>query len=116
MCHGLELLLKKDIQNEYIVMKFIMTVRDIQSSPGEGHAEDERTSDSESATQVIRTRGRPRKYFTDLDAADARRGRARDYYHKKSERMKGQQKLYQHWRREQLNFQRRARHAKKAED
>ena len=97
-------------------MKFIMTVRDIQSSPGEGHAEDERTSDSESATQVIRTRGRPRKYFTDLDAADARRRRARDYYHTNSERIKDQQKLYQQWRREQLNFQRRARYIKKAED
>ena len=77
--HGLELPFKNYTEWIYRVMKFIMTVRDIQSSPGEGHAEDERTSDSESATQVIRTRGRPRKYFTDLDAADARRRRARDY-------------------------------------
>ena len=95
---------------------FVMTVCDHPNSPGKENTEDETTSGSESPAKVIRARGRPRKYLTELDAVEARRRRARDYYHKNSERIKDQQKLYQHWRREQLNFQRRARYAKKAED
>ena len=105
------------------VMIFVMTMGDAQSSPAKDDAEDESTSDSEppreqgrSPAQAIRTRGRPRKYLTELDAVEARRRRAREYYHRNSERIKDQQKLYQHWHRDQLNLQRRARYSKNTED
>ena len=102
--------ISKMIQNRYIdvveaVMLFVMTMGDAQSSPGKDDAEDERASDSEppceqgqSPAQAIRTRGRPRKYLTELDAVEARRRKAREYYHRNYERM-DQQKLYQHCRR-----------------
>ena len=95
---------------------FVMTICDARSSLRKDNTENETTSGSESPAQVIRKRGRPKKYLTESDAVEACRRRARDYYHKNSERIKDQQKLYQHWRREQLNFQRRERYAKKAED
>ena len=111
----------KIIQNTYIdvteaVMMFIVTAGDAQSSPRKGNAEDESTSDLESPGPVTSKRGRPRKYLTELDAVEARRRRAREYYHRNSERIKDQQKLYQHWHRDQLNLQRRARYSKKTED
>ena len=111
----------KIIQNTYIdvteaVMMFIVTAGDAQSSPGKGNAEDESTSDLESPAPVTSKRGRPRKYLTELDAVEARRRRAREYYHRNSERIKDQQKLYQHWHRDQLNLQKRARYSKKTGD
>ena len=66
-------------------MMFVMTMGDAQNSPAKDDAEDESTSDSEppceqgrSPAQAIRTRGRPRKYLTELDAFEARRRRARE--------------------------------------
>ena len=111
----------KVIQNRYIdvieaVMIFVMTMGDAQSSQAKDDAEDESTSDLESPAPVTSKRGRPRKYLTELDAVEARRRRAREYYHRNSERIKDQQKLYQHWHRDQLNLQRRARYSKKTED
>ena len=91
----------KIILNTYIdvteaVMMFIVTAGDAQSSPGKGNTEDESTSDLESPAPVTSKRGRPRKYLTELDAVEARRRRAREYYHRNSERIMDQQKLYQH--------------------
>ena len=99
----------KIIQNTYIdvteaVMMFIVTAGDAQSSSGKGNTEDQSTSDLESPAPVTSKRGRPRKYLTELDAVEARRRRAREYYHRNSERIKDQQKLYQHWHRDQLNL------------
>ena len=88
-------------------MMLVMTICD---------TENETTSGSESPAQVIRKRGRPRKYLTESDAVEARRRRARDYYNKNCERIKEQQKLYQHLRRDEINLQRRRRYSKKTED
>ena len=96
------------------VIKIIKTC-DAESSPGKDNTEYGRTSDSESPEQVVRKKGRPKKYLTELDAVEARRRRARDYYHRNSEKIKDQQKLYQHWRRDQLKLERRARY-KEPED
>ena len=95
---------------------FVMTICDAQSSLRKDNTENETTSGSESPAQVIRKRGRPKKYLTESDAVEARRRRARDYYHRNSERIKGQQKLYQHWRRDEINFQRRKHYSNKTED
>ena len=96
-------------------MPFVIKTCDAESSPGKDNTEDERTSDSESPAQAVRKRGRPRLYLTELDPVEARRRRARDYYHRNSEKIKDQQKLYQHWRRDQHKLERRARY-KEPED
>ena len=112
----LKIMMNKHIDVIEAVMPFVIKTCDAESSPGKDNTEDERTSDSESPAQVIRKRGRPKIYLTELDAVEARRRRAREYYHRNSEQIKDQQKLYQHWHREQLKLQRRARYSKKPED
>ena len=97
------------------VIKIIKTC-DTESSLGKDNLEDECTSDPESPAQVVRKRGRPKLSLTELNAVESRRRRARDYYHRNSERIKDQQKLHQHWHREQFKLQRRARYSKKPED
>ncbi len=95
-------------------MLFLLCTSD--SSEEHDPAEEGEIPEADKTTPGKKTRGRPRKYETELEADDARRERARNYYRKNCEKVKDRQKLYQHVRRNEINDQRRKRYAKKGED